>query len=52
MPYWNSYTAEHRTEMLFTGEGPVARTNQESDFIKLVIEQIGEMISVGNKPSV
>ena len=44
MPYWDSYTEAHRTEMLFTGDGPVVRTNQESDFIKLIIEQIGEMI--------
>lgn len=44
MPYWDSYTEEHRTEMFFTGEGPVVRTNQESDFTKLMIEQIGEMI--------
>lgn len=44
MPYWDSYTEAHRTEMLFTGDGPVTRTNQESDFIKLIIEQIGEMI--------
>lgn len=44
MPYWDSYAEEHRTEMIFTGEGPVARTNQESDFTKLMIEQIGEMI--------
>ena len=44
MPYWDSYTEAHRTEMLFTGDGPVVRTNEESDFIKLIIEQIGEMI--------
>lgn len=44
MPYWNSYNEEHRTEMLFTAEGPVVKTNEESEFEKVIIEQIGEMI--------
>ena len=44
MPYCDCYTPEHRTEMLFTGKGPVVRTNQESEFTKLVMEQIGKMI--------
>lgn len=44
MPYWDNYAPEHRAEMLFTGEGPMARTNQESEFTKLMIEQIEEMI--------
>lgn len=41
MPRWDSYAEAHRAEMLFTGEGPVARTNQESEFIKLLIGRIG-----------
>lgn len=45
MPLWDAFTPEHRTEMVFTGDGPVAKTNQESDFIRLLTDQIGGMLS-------
>lgn len=44
MPLWDAYTPEHRTEMIFTSDGPVAMTNRESDFVQLLTEQVGKML--------
>ncbi len=44
MPVWDAYTPEHRAEMIFTGDGPVAVTNEETDFIRMLTDQIGGML--------
>ena len=30
--------------MIFTGDGPVAETNEETDFIRMLTDQIGGML--------
>ena len=47
MPLWEAYTPEHRAEMVFTGEGPAAKVNEESDFIQLLTHGIGRMLEEG-----
>ncbi len=40
MPKWESYGDKNRSEMLFTANGPVSRQNEESDYIKFMMEHV------------
>lgn len=42
MPYWDSYSAAHPTEMVFGPRGAEVSTEQETEFKKLLIEKITE----------
>lgn len=44
MPFWDSYNEEHHTEMVFGAQGAEAVTNRETDYQKLMIEQIMGML--------
>lgn len=44
MPHWAPYKADQRAEMVFTSQGAVTRTGQESEFIQFLIDRVGEQL--------
>lgn len=45
MPRWEPYTEENHAEMIFTANGAKPVSNQESEFVKILIDSSGKRLS-------